>query len=170
VIQETSPVPFVAASAALLLTAAATAEEVPQLQLQGVALGMDRAAAAEAATAAGGRCNEVGAAESLAPLLCGFGADRLRVAFVPGGAGRALVGNVALDARGTPPLQIDVDRVRPRLIATYGDPTTLRQTRQGFEACWTQPSAQLRAEVKPRLLLLRLSRRNYERPNESTCR
>jgi hypothetical protein len=165
---------FTAALAAVLLTVPATAAEAPLLRLQGVALGMDRAAAAAAASEAGGRCNEAGAPDSLAPLLCGFGEDRLRVAFVPGYDGRAVAGNVALDARGKPPQQIDIEGIRQRLVAAYGEPDAMRRMRLGFEACWVQQDAKLTAEVKPRLLLLRLSVRNYERSKESakesTCR
>jgi hypothetical protein len=163
---------LIAASAVLLLAAApASSQTPPQLVLQGVTLDMTRAQAADAAIAAGGRCDRVGVPDSLAPLLCGFGGDRLRVAFVPGPAGHAIVRNVTLLARSQPPHQIDVERLQPSLLATYGTPVELRQTRVGFEACWVQDFQRLTVEAKPRLLSMRLDARDPARESkESECR
>ncbi|GIL39890.1 hypothetical protein [Roseiterribacter gracilis] len=163
---------LVAASAVLMLAAtSATSAEPPQLVLQGVMLDMSRAQAADAAVAAGGRCDRVGLPDSVAPLLCSFGTDRLRVAFVPGPGGRSVVRNATLTARSQPPHQIDVERLQPRLIATYGTPVDLRPNRLGFEACWVRDFQRLTVEAKPRLLSMRLDARDGGRESkESECR
>jgi hypothetical protein len=169
---EISHVDLITASAVLVLAATpAPAETPPQLVLQGVTIDMSRAQAADAAIAAGGRCDRVGLPDSLAPLLCTFGGDRLRVAFVPGPAGHAVVRNATLTARSQPPHQIDVERLQPRLIATYGTPVELRPNRLGFEACWVQDFQRLTVEAKPRLLSMRLDARDAGRESkESECR
>jgi hypothetical protein len=156
----------------LAATPAAAAEpSSPQLVLQGVTLDMNRAQAADAAIAAGGRCDRVGLPDSLAPLLCNFGTDRLRMAFVPGPGGRSVVRNATLIARSQPPHQIDVERLQPHLIATYGTPVELRPNRLGFEACWVQDFQRLTVEAKPRLLSMRLDARDAGRESkESECR
>jgi hypothetical protein len=139
--------------------------------LQGVQLDMKRAEAADAAAAAGGRCDRVGAPDSVAPLLCAFGNDRLRIAFVPGPNGYSIVRNATLTARSQPPRQIDVEKLQPRLIATYGTPVALRPNRLGFEACWVKDFQRLTVDARPRLLSMRLDARNTGgESKESECR